>query len=57
MWIENNGKECAEKHTRVCKITHSFTYPKMCCVMDEVEGNTSNMGDGYIGERLMTCGK
>ena len=35
------------------KVTIDITKPEMCVVADEVGGNTSQKGDGLVGDELM----
>ena len=40
-----------------CKVTHELTHLEMGIAMNEVGGNTSQKGDGYIGSKLLVCGR
>ena len=57
MWQDSNGTFCTESSSLGCKVTHDFTYPEMCIVMDKVGGNTGQKGDGQIGDELLVCAK
>ena len=57
MWQDSDGTFCPESSGLGCRVTHNFTKPEMCIVMDEVGGNTSQKGDGQIGGELLVCAK
>ena len=56
-WQDVNVTTCDVIDAVGCKVTHELAHPKMCIVMDEVDGNTSQKGDGHIGGKLLVCGK
>ena len=53
--MDRDGKECQPIEAFGCKVSHSIKHPDMCIVGDEVGGNTSQKGDGYIGVTLHLC--
>ena len=57
VWIDENGNQCAKKHTSACTVTHSLAYQDICFVMDKVGGSTSQKGNGHIRGRFIVCGK
>ena len=55
VWMDKDGNIVEEGQAFGQKVTHRITRPDMFLVGDEVGGNTSQLGDGNIGGKLMLC--
>lgn len=54
-WMDKDSKIVDKSDAFGCIVAHDITHPDYIIVMDEVGGNTSQKGDGYVGGKLMLC--
>ena len=57
VYQDANGDTCLEPDVLGCKVMHKITHPDICFVMDNVDGNMNQKGYGYIGSKLLVCGR
>ena len=55
VWIDKDGKEVKEEDAFDCKVTHCFTRPDYCFVIDDVGGNINQIGNENVGGQLQMC--
>ena len=55
VYKDQDGNICDELNEFGVKCTHEITQPVMCLVMDEVDSNLSQKGDGHIGGQKYVC--
>ena len=55
--MDKEGNKCKEKLAFGCKVTHKITSPDMILVMDEVGADTSQKGDGAVGNEKFVCAR
>jgi len=55
VWMNEDGVECEEGETFGCKAIHRITCPDLALCVDEVGADTSQKGDGAIGEVKSAC--
>jgi len=51
MWVDSEGNPTEESKAHGRKATHKLTRPDMVVFVDEVGGDTSQEGDGAVGEQ------
>ena len=47
--MDDDGLECKEEQAFGCKMTHEITDPSYIITLDEIDGNTSQKGNGNMG--------
>ena len=55
VWMDKKGDKVYEQVTFRCKVTHDITRRDLYVVMEKVEGNIEQKGDGNIGGELQLC--
>ena len=53
IWMSREGKECAQKDTLGCIVSHESYHPDRCFVGDEVGRNLSMKGGGHADGKLL----
>ena len=55
VWMDRDDNTCTEEEAFGCKVYHKILRPDLCFCGDEVGGNISMKGDGYVGgEKVLT---
>ena len=57
VWMDSRGNICEEKDATGFKVTYDIRHPDYFLVADELGGNISQKGDGYIGGTRLLCKK